>query len=98
MTTRLPSPVGDVLGWIADFLTASGQPCGVHLLAAESFHALGVDSALSVEMCFALGESLGVEIDPTLVYDSRTVQGFAQSVAALAKADRAAAMPLSPSA
>ncbi|RQS14589.1 acyl carrier protein [Burkholderia sp. Bp9002] len=72
-----------ILAWIAEFMTNSGRPCSVKSLRHESFHALGADSVLSVELAFALGETLGLEIDPTLIYDSRTIQGFAESVLAL---------------
>ncbi|SDH56499.1 acyl carrier protein [Variovorax sp. OV700] len=74
---------GAILEWIERFLRASNCEYPSQALESTSFHALGVDSALCVEMTFALGDAFDLDVDPTLIYDSRTVRGFAESVAQL---------------
>lgn len=72
-----------ILGWIDQFLRASDCDYPSHAFEQASFHALGVDSALCIEMAFVLGDTFGLDVDPTLIYDSRTIRGFAESVAQL---------------
>jgi acyl carrier protein len=72
--------VAYILKWIGDFLGLSDSVSG-----NDSFHSLGVDSAMATEMVFSLGEKLSVDIDPTLVYDCRTVGIFAEHVDALVR-------------
>lgn len=71
--------VAELLAWMGHFLAASAPLAG-----EDSFHELGVDSALATELVFALSEKLGIEIDPTVVYDCRTVGAFAEHIHLLA--------------
>ncbi|WP_432626321.1 acyl carrier protein [Burkholderia cepacia] len=64
-------------------MTGLRRPCSTKNVQRESFHSSGADSVLSVELAFALGETPGLEIDPTMIYDSRTIRGFTDSVPAL---------------
>ena len=80
---KLTTEVHELLDWIDAFLGRSLglPPRAVHV--STSFHEMGVDSVVGTEMAFALGEHLGVEIDPTLLFDCRTIRGFAEQVHAL---------------
>lgn len=95
MNHQATPSVPEILAWIGQFLAstpASTTEAPTHdIQEGDSFHTLGIDSAVVVEMVHLLGETLGVEIDPTLVYDCRTVGAFASCVQQLASAPRLAA-------
>ena len=82
MTAASVPTVAELLAWMDRFLR-----CAAPLESKDSFNALGVDSALATELVFALSEKLGIEVDPTLVYDCRTVGAFAEHVHSLANGD-----------
>lgn len=95
MNPRQTPSVPEILAWIGQFLASTpastpGKPAH-DIQESDSFHTLGVDSAVVMEMVHSLGEMLHVEIDPTLVYDCRTVGAFAGCVQQLASAARLAA-------
>jgi acyl carrier protein len=70
--------------WIVRHLSASLAPGAHAIKRTDTFNELGVDSVTGIEMVGALGEWLGLELDPTLIYDFATAKALSTHLHELA--------------
>ncbi|MBA3772265.1 MAG: acyl carrier protein [Ramlibacter sp.] len=83
-----PPSCAELLAWIEGFIASASGRAPQTLHSDDSFHSLGVDSVMAMELVHSLGEAFKVEIDPTLIYDCRTVGGFTECVQQLGHAHK----------
>lgn len=77
------SPTAEVIqGWIVDYVAQvlEIEPAQVDITAA--FDQYGLDAATVIGLICHLEGRLGYELNPTLLYNLRSISGFSQRLAA----------------
>jgi acyl carrier protein len=58
----------------------------------DNFFELGGDSVMAMSMCFRLGEMLGIEFGPEVMFDAATPEALAEKLDALLTSSRTVAL------
>ena len=66
------------IAYLAKVLTVDGDQINIE----ESFERYGIDSAASIGMTGDLADWLGIELDPTLIYDYPTIKAMMEYLTA----------------
>jgi acyl carrier protein len=85
--------VNEISAWLADYIANLVQIPPNEVVPDREFTSFGIDSSGAVGLAVDLGYWVGIEIDPTLVYDYPTIESISQYIADKLKS-LAAAKPL----
>jgi acyl carrier protein len=71
----------EIQAWLTDYISKLMQIPPEEALLDREFTSFGIDSAAAVGLSVDLGDWLGIEIDPTLVYDHPTIESVSAYIA-----------------
>ncbi|UXY13619.1 acyl carrier protein [Chitiniphilus purpureus] len=80
----------DILTWLTHYVSKLVQLPVEEIAPDREFTSFGIDSAAAVGLAVDMGDWIGIEVDPTLVYDYPTIEAISHHVAELVRARPAA--------
>lgn len=71
----------DISVWLVDYIAKLVRIPAADVATDQEFTSFGIDSTAAVGLAVDLGDWVGMEIDPTLVYDYSTIETISRHVA-----------------